>query len=230
MFRTISAQDLGGNALPSSETQIMPAAPPGTEQPHTLELGLPLEGEAARGGNVDHSLRERNFSGSPRVLDEGQFMHFASKEYFSWLHNVDITYKSKAKSHFNIFRRHPDNGCSFISPAPYMNMPNTRIRTLLARFRSGSHDLRVEQGRWNATPHDERLCECCRLNKVEDEMHFIFDCELYYEIRGQFFAQLFEGNDRNMEGLFIDNKLMDVGLYIEQCMEVRNTRLLEPRD
>ena len=48
----------------------------------------------------------------------------------------------------------------------------------LIRFRLGSHNLKIETGRWTNTPRDQRLCLSC--NQVEDEFHIVFDCDKIY--------------------------------------------------
>ena len=56
-------------------------------------------------------------------------------------------------------------------------------------------------------------------------MHFVFDCPLYYKIRGDFYNQLFEVDDRNLRNFFSDEKLMDAGTSIGKCMELRQAHL-----
>ena len=55
------------------------------------------------------------------------------------------------------------------------------MRKIYSRFRLSSHDLEIERGRYGAksTPPDERLCNLCNLNEVEDELHFLMICPRY---------------------------------------------------
>ena len=54
-------------------------------------------------------------------------------------------------------------------------------RKLLARFRMVVSTLRIEAGRYEANgtlgrkgiPIEYRICKCCNLEKVEDEIHFL---------------------------------------------------------
>ena len=56
-------------------------------------------------------------------------------------------------------------------------------RKLLARFRMGVSTLRIETGRYEANgtlgrkgiPIEYRICKCCNLKKVEDEIHFLIE-------------------------------------------------------
>lgn len=56
-------------------------------------------------------------------------------------------------------------------------------RSLCAQFRSGILPLRIEVGRYRQEPLEERVCDFCTRNDIEDEEHFIFDCPLYDEER-----------------------------------------------
>ena len=65
---------------------------------------------------------------------------------------------------------------------PYLDfIENTSMRKIYSRFRFCSHDLEIERGRYGAksTPPDERLCNLCNLNEVEDEFHFLMICPRY---------------------------------------------------
>lgn len=58
-------------------------------------------------------------------------------------------------------------------------------RRAIAALRTGSHHLRIETGRWSGhrIPREERLCECCDMNTVEDEHHALQECPAYTNIR-----------------------------------------------
>ena len=49
------------------------------------------------------------------------------------------------------------------------------------------HKLHVEKGRHNCIPLQQKICQYCNLNKIEDECHFIVDCSLYNDERNIFF-------------------------------------------
>ena len=59
---------------------------------------------------------------------------------------------------------------------------------LLARVRMGSLSLAMEEGRWAQprVPRGQRLCLMCGAGVIEDEMHFLLECERYAEIRQRF--------------------------------------------
>ena len=65
----------------------------------------------------------------------------------------------------------------------YFDFPAPATCTFL-RFRSGSHKLQVELGRWqNRRPRCERLCERCTMHVVDDESHMVFDCPAFERLR-----------------------------------------------
>ena len=65
-----------------------------------------------------------------------------------------------------------------------------KFRNAITRLRSSSHTLEIERGRWTnpITPVENRLCPYCNL--VEDEIHFLFQCELYTNDRVAFFNKV----------------------------------------
>ena len=63
----------------------------------------------------------------------------------------------------------------------YLNLP-PHLRVPTARLRTSAHSLRIETGRYNfptPIPAEERFCWFCSNQLVEDELHFLFDCDLY---------------------------------------------------
>ena len=56
---------------------------------------------------------------------------------------------------------------------------------ILAKFRSGSLPLSIETGRFARpkVPLNERICNLCSSNTVEDEVHFLLKCSLYSDLR-----------------------------------------------
>jgi hypothetical protein len=59
----------------------------------------------------------------------------------------------------------------------------------VARFRMGSHHLDIDSRRWGLgqTIRSSRVCTCCEMNIVEDEMHVVFECSLYERERAELF-------------------------------------------
>ena len=55
---------------------------------------------------------------------------------------------------------------------------------MLAKLRTSSHSLHVEMGRRSGTSRERRLCHCGLA--VEDERHFLLECETYDELRNKY--------------------------------------------
>ena len=64
-----------------------------------------------------------------------------------------------------------------------INNPHHRIT--INKFRLGNHKLRIETGRHTIpkTPINLRICLFCHSNEVENEIHFLFSCQLYDGLR-----------------------------------------------
>ena len=58
-------------------------------------------------------------------------------------------------------------------------------RKSLAKFRLGVSPLRIETGRYEhpKLPEDQRLCQICRQNNIENEIHFLLYCPVYVGMR-----------------------------------------------
>ncbi|KAL3696373.1 hypothetical protein R1sor_010449 [Riccia sorocarpa] len=49
-------------------------------------------------------------------------------------------------------------------------------RVLIAQYRTSSHQLRVEVGRWKGLPREQRVCWFCTDAPVENEFHVLLKC------------------------------------------------------
>ena len=64
------------------------------------------------------------------------------------------------------------------------SITENKYKAALARFRTSSHDLLIENGRYDDTPRNQRLCKSCNMHKVEDEYHFYSSVQII-EIQGR---------------------------------------------
>ena len=85
----------------------------------------------------------------------------------------------------------------------------SKLRALV-QFRSGSHTLPVEQGRFArpALPRHLRRCTVCDTQAVGDELHCVFDCPHFNDVRTQF------------PGLFQDAAGVHAYVHVAQGPEV----------
>ena len=67
---------------------------------------------------------------------------------------------------------------------------NFNDRAALTQFRISAHDLKIETGRYSNQTRDQRNCSWCQLTmnvaKIENEQHFLLECDLYNTIRRTF--------------------------------------------
>ena len=61
-------------------------------------------------------------------------------------------------------------------------LPRAASKTLV-KLRISSHKLRIETGRYDNIPRDERLCSLRNYNRIEDETHFLLDCPSFPSIK-----------------------------------------------
>ena len=64
----------------------------------------------------------------------------------------------------------------------------------MAKFRTGVAPIRIETGRYEGLSEVERTCTFCK-DYIEDEIHVIFDCNLYNDIRTELFQYAKEVNN-----------------------------------
>lgn len=64
----------------------------------------------------------------------------------------------------------------------FLDMPKY-LRSTLAQFRCGIIPIRIETGRFQGEPIEERICVFCSNRSVEDEFHFLLHCSLYNDYR-----------------------------------------------
>lgn len=116
---------------------------------------------------------------------------------------------SKLSTYF-IFKQH-------FSFETYLTIKDKEKRSTLARFRLSNHRLRIETGRYEkkrdekgkliTLPRSERICQFCKLNRVEDEIHFLFNCTKYSKERETFVNNLFtkhiQLSNLSQENLFL---------------------------
>ena len=79
----------------------------------------------------------------------------------------------------------------FFGQESYLNIIDvSKFRSCLARFRNASHSLMIEKSRHYGIPREYRFCVYCEC-VIENELHFLFLCPLYKDIRDKFIDQKF---------------------------------------
>ena len=71
-----------------------------------------------------------------------------------------------------------------LKPSIYLNAVHDKhARSLVSQLRLGILLLRVETGRYKNESYPDRICEYCNENSIEDEEHFLVNCEKYHTER-----------------------------------------------
>ena len=78
---------------------------------------------------------------------------------------------------------------------PYLDLcKGFSRRYSTTKLRISAHDLQIEQGRYSGLPRELRVCSWCKtsmgLSTVEDENHFLYECDLYSKIRSKFITNI----------------------------------------
>lgn len=72
---------------------------------------------------------------------------------------------------------------------PYLeNLFDKDLRKCLCSFRISTHRLRIERGRYCGEKPEDRLCDSC--NVVENEIHFLCECNKYDGLRQKMFDNM----------------------------------------
>ena len=66
---------------------------------------------------------------------------------------------------------------------------NIEVRVTFTKFRLSNHPLMIEQGRYQKIDKNLRFCPFCP-TKIEDEMHFMMNCNLYDSLRRELFTEV----------------------------------------
>ena len=117
---------------------------------------------------------------------------------------------------------------------PYLNLvKNYKYRKAISKLRASSHTLEIERGRYTnpSTPIPERLCSTC--NVIEDEVHFLTECDIYKETREHLYSEInarfpdFQGLDNHCKFNFMlcfpDERLLSsVGKFIHNSFMRRD--------
>ena len=77
--------------------------------------------------------------------------------------------------------------------SPFTNLVLTRrnpLRKTLLKLRISCHKLRIETGRYDNITRNERLSNFLNCNNIEDETHFLLDCQAYSQVREILFSKI----------------------------------------
>ena len=90
-----------------------------------------------------------------------------------------------------------------------------RKRVVFSKFRTSSHSLKIETGRWSRIPADDRLCDCGQ--GVQDENHVVFVCQRTMAIREKY--GISDGVYENLGNLMENHDALQLVNFIDDCMK-----------
>ena len=111
--------------------------------------------------NVNNELNELE---SITIHQQSQFISNAKNKYVTfWKHKLDNSSKLSFYSTFKSEYKLED----------YLTtIRNASQRKAVTKFRISCHKLQIEYGRYHNIPREQRLCNLCDTNEIEDEYHF----------------------------------------------------------
>jgi hypothetical protein len=150
--------------------------------------------------------------------------HTFQKRYREYWYVHISTDKSKKGHGSNKLRTYNKFKSNF-QLEPYLNYPNIlKYRSIIAKFRLSAHKLKIETGRYNSRnayiPADQRICEHCNLERVEDEEHFLIECPKYNPER-QIMFKVADHHCKNFSNLSSHNKF--IWIMSKESLEIIST-------
>ena len=101
-------------------------------------------------------------------------------------------------------------------------------RTHMTRLRLSSHPLEIEQGRFNNTNIENRICKICNQNVLESEFHFHLVCSKYSSLRSKYLGNVTCPSMQTFIAIMSSTnkkKLYNLAKYIKEAMSIRTNIL-----
>ena len=116
-----------------------------------------------------------------------------------------------------------------MSTAPHLNCNLPKFqRSLISQLRLGILPINIETGRYTGIAEQDRLCQMCNQGRVENEAHFVFECDFYTPFRRELEVSIGVGLD-NMINRDRFCKIFKhpyaLGRYIEKAYQKRREKL-----
>lgn len=129
---------------------------------------------------------------------------------------------------------------------PYVDILKNKIdRAAICKIRISAHPLYIEQLRYKKKddeiiPKNERFCPLCKSGQIEDENHFILDCDIYKNQRDSFNNKILNitldninfsryNKDNKVKFLLNNNSYKILKLtssFIIDCLKIRKELML----
>ena len=115
--------------------------------------------------------------------------------------------------------------CSFKTEyrkEPYLyQVANRHYLTAISRFRTSSHSLHIETGRHTIpfTPPENRICNFCQLNCIDNEEHMLLYCPFHNEERTLFLQYIQNFTEHSIS---VNNRDLFVIIMQSRCPDMVN--------
>lgn len=101
------------------------------------------------------------------------------------------------------------------------------LRCYLTRIKISAHPLAIETGRYSKpkVPSNQRFCNFCK-TKVEDEVHFLFQCPQYNSLRNKYNIISLDTTNFDVISRIINpesfSELKQLCSFIKEALQIRN--------
>ena len=103
------------------------------------------------------------------------------------------------------------------------------FKSMITSFRLSNHPLNIEQGRRKNIVKENRLC-ICNDGCIENEYHFLLQCELYKTLRDKYIPEQYSTNPNlnkftNLMSTSNPDLLRNIGKYLFYAFKTRDDHL-----
>lgn len=104
---------------------------------------------------------------------------------------------------------------------------SNKLRIRLTRFRCSAHNLNIEEGRYRNINREDRKCNKCNMNVVENEYHFLLVCPHYLDLRTKYIPRYYihwpnMTKFNNLMSCNNDKILNNIATYLSFATDRRN--------
>lgn len=103
---------------------------------------------------------------------------------------------------------------------------NYIYKPYICKYRICAHNLNIETGRYYNIDRKDRLCIYCNTSSIEDEFHFLLECNKYADIREKYIKQYYwrhPSTYKLIQLLSVQNikELNNLGKYLKLAEKLR---------
>ena len=107
------------------------------------------------------------------------------------------------------------------------SIANHTNRKMLAKLRCSNHSLLIGVGRHHKMDVDTRKCNLC--DRIEDEIHFVAECQLHMETRNKFLSEVGISHSDCTKAMFVnlltsenEQLIQRLTQFVSNCFEIRS--------